>query len=234
MSAVAGAALMAGTARAVPIVTLDFNVTSGGSGTISYAGGAAPLVGTGVHVDTVTLLDANGNQLGATGTCIGCVLEFSTGNFTGTTAMTETWNFAGGGMIKLVGGIDFDNDGRADDANEPGPNSVLFDGSFGGDGGNVMAVSGTYKIATGSFQDLKDPTLLAFYGLPANVLYDGGFNLSFNAPGSPGDSFVSTRMQGGDIMNMPTPEPATLLLLAPGLATFGYLNRRRRKAHSPT
>src|SRR5262249_57435774 len=53
---------------------LDFGIVTPTTGSISYAGGAAPLVGLGIDVDLVTGLPS-----GTSAACVGCVLNFITG-----------------------------------------------------------------------------------------------------------------------------------------------------------
>src|SRR5438045_658734 len=55
------------------------------------------------------------------------------------------------------------------------------------------------------------------------------FNPSLNGPGSPPVTFTSTSVVGGDILNSPTAEPGTIMLLGSGLIGFGYLARRRQR-----
>src|SRR5262245_13515132 len=74
---------MAGSVWADPF--LDFGIVAPTPGTISYAGGANPLVGTGIEVDNVTGLGTPLNN-GVTIGLVGFALNFTTGNLTSFTA----------------------------------------------------------------------------------------------------------------------------------------------------
>ncbi|UCB55420.1 MAG: hypothetical protein JSW45_02510, partial [Thiotrichales bacterium] len=98
--------------------TLDFGIKAPTSGALSYAGGAAPLIGAGIDVDDVvglgTLLNDN-----VISVCASCTLDFETG------ASAGGWNFGAGGTITITGGIDF-----ADATPDIAAGSTLLKGSF--------------------------------------------------------------------------------------------------------
>ncbi|HMF84877.1 MAG TPA: hypothetical protein VK598_00840, partial [Nitrospiraceae bacterium] len=85
---------------------LDFNVAAPTTGSISYAGGAAPLVGSGISVDTVVGLGTPLND-SVVLNCIGCTLDFTTGASTG----TWTWGGGAGSSITITGTVDLDGNG---------------------------------------------------------------------------------------------------------------------------
>jgi hypothetical protein len=205
---------------------LDFGVVAPTGGTISYAGGATPLMGSGITVDNVVGLNtpANNNFLAG---CVSCVLNFTTGNFTGASAIPPAWNFGPGGTISVVGGVDFNND-NVFNGNDIPAGTTLLSGTFNGPA-TVLSLGGNMRIAGGAFLDIKDADLAAFYGLNGGtgVPYSGFFNLSFNGTGNPGDAFTSSQVLSGDIVNEPVDLPSSLLLLGSGLAGLAYLTVAR-------
>jgi hypothetical protein len=197
--------------------SLDFGIKSPTTGSLSYTGGSAALVGSGIDVDDVVGLGtpANANVIS---TCSFCTLDFTTG------ASTGGWNFGAGGTITITGGIDFP------DATAPIPGgSTLLSGSF--DSATIVDLgTGTFEfqIAGGAFTDTKNSELLAFYGLP-DVLYAGGLNISFSTAAAMGDAFDSNELFSGDVVNQPVPLPAAVWLFGSGLLGFTMVGRRRTR-----
>src|SRR6267143_4374035 len=216
LAAVVGSVAMLGLALSpIPALAdpvLDFDVTGLQPKTahINYAGGSAPLVGSGIVVDALVGLDTPLNA-GVELPCIGCTLNFTTG------ANIGGWNWGGGGSITITGTVD------------GAIGTTLMDGSF--DSANVTAFGNSFKIAGAAFTDTKDSNIAAFYGLPPQGPFAGNFGLSFFARGLPeGHSFFSSRVTSGDVVNTSVPEPASLLLLGAGLAGIGLSQWKRRKA----
>jgi hypothetical protein len=131
---------------------------------------------------------------GAVRACIGCLLNFTTGNLTRTTP--KNWVFGPGGTIALTGSFDLDGDG----VNDVPPGSTLLTGSFTEDT-IVVKGSSTFKIAIGGFQDTKVAALATFFGLPSAGAYFGGLNIGFYTPASPPQTFASTLVVGSNLVN---------------------------------
>ena len=195
---------------------LDFGITAPTTGTLSYAGGAAPLIGSGIDVDDVVGLNtpSNNNVLSI---CASCTLGFETG------ASTGGWNYGAGGIITITGGIDF-----PDATPDIATGTTLLQGTF--NSANVVDVGNgnfEFQIVGGSFTDTKQPDLLAFYGLP-DVNYNGGLNISFSTTANMGNQFTSNTIFSGDVINQPVPIPAAVWLFGSGLLGLVGIARRRK------
>lgn len=195
---------------------LDFGVITPNppSASISYAGGAAPLIGANIEVDEVVGLGTPLNNNVVTDITSG-VLSFTTGNFTSSTP--TTWNFGSGGSITIMG-----DDGLG----APGV-TALLSGSFLS--AVVTNIGGAFKIAGSAFLSIVDPDLAAFYGLTGGATnqFGGSFNLMFVAAGTPPGGFASSQVLSGDIVVSPAPEPGTLAMA--GLAAVGGILWSRRR-----
>ena len=191
-------AFSAGAAHAQTCATaggLNFRFIAPTSGSISYPVTGGPLSGSGLDVNTITGLSTPLNN-GVVRTCCNCFLQFSTGNLVSTTS--NTWLFAPGVTLTLTGGVDLNGTGCASPAVPLG--STLMTGSLTGQT-LVTRSANNFDVVTGGFQDIKDPQLVGFYGLPAGVTYDGGINLSFNASGDPPATFTSSQVLSGAMSN---------------------------------
>jgi hypothetical protein len=194
-----------GPARAAPYLAFGMDANHPPTASISYAGGAAPLIGVDISVDGVTGINTPLNN-GATLPFVGA-LNFATGPFIGSDS--THWVFNGGGSINLT----------ADSI-------TVLGGTF-----SIAAVEnkgGDSQVAFGVFSDEKWGPLTDFYGLPTTD-YQGLFYLNFSAEGSPPDSFRSLAVLDGVIVNTPVPEPTTMILIGSGLIGLVGLRRKFKK-----
>lgn len=207
--------------------TIDFVIAPPTPGSISFAGGTAPLIGSNIEVDSLVGLDTPANA-SVPIDCIGCILSFETGGLTGFSSSlssgVDQWTFGSGGEISIFGALDLDGDGNVDLDSR-----TLLSGTFGL--AEVIKVSDgvlRFTVAVGSFSDTKDSDVLAFFGLP-NAEFLGGMNISFDLQASAfgGDPFASSQVLSGNIANTLVPLPGTLPLLGGALGLFAMLKRRR-------
>lgn len=214
---------------------LDFVIEPPHPGSSISFDGSHALTGSAIGVARVIGVDtpANGNVAAQ---CVDCSLSFASGAFLGYNSALNVWDFGPGGAITVVGGIDLTGDGDTDDTADIASGSLLLSGSF--NAARVLGLSGglySFQIAGGDFMDNKHIDLLAFYGLPTSIGYQGNLNLSFLAQMNPDGNpltadFVSAAngIGSGDIINQPAvPLPSALWLLGSGLLGMAAVARRR-------
>lgn len=192
--------------------SLDFNIAPPTSGSISYNGTGGPLVGSGISVNTVTGLGTAANT--GTGLSIsGGLLGWVTGPLTGATS--SSWSFGGGSgsSLTLTGGIS--SLGIAS-------GTTLLSGYWGT--ATVTSIGNNFDIAGASFFDYVNPVLAAYFGEPSASAWNGNFNISFFAAGTPPSGFTSSQVLSGDVVTtVPVPEPASAALVVLGLFGIAVL-----------
>jgi hypothetical protein len=211
-------ALVGMTASVQAQPTVDFTVPASNPGaSMSYAGGASPLVGTNIRITEVTGLGTPLNNLVSQAVTSG-VLNLTTGNFVGSSG-PGNWQFGVGPVdgITITGAV-------------PGAgiawSTTLLHGTILS--ASVTAGSGNFKVAVDAFIDTIDATLASYYGVLANAT--GNFNIGFQAPGTAPSAFSSTSVTSGDVISTAVPAPGFLVLLCSGGAAslFGYAWRRAK------
>jgi len=196
-------------------VELDFNISAPTSGTISYAGGGAALIGSNIEVDNVVGLSTPANA-NVTALCVSCALNFNTGTLTGAggpnTNNSGWWAFGSGGTITITGGVQLQ--GSADIP----LGSTLLTGGFNSASVQDLGVQG-FKVTFGTFNDTKNPTLLSYFGLTPGTPFQGALTLIFGSTDSGvGSAFTSTSVFSGNVVNAAVvPLPGALLLFGSGL-----------------
>jgi hypothetical protein len=207
---------------------IDYNIAPPSSGSISFAGGSAALIGSNITLDTLIGLNGipvNGNTLL---NCVGCQLNFTTGNYFGsqTNNLTHTteWLFNGGGNISITGAI-------TDASNTTVvANSTLFSGTFTGAATLQVSTSAfVFSVAQGAYTGQDNAALLSYFGLPANgMTTNGGMSISFTPNGNPGVGapFSSNFISSGSIVNDVVPLPAATWLFISGLFGLGIWRRQ--------
>lgn len=203
--------------------TLDFTVPAGNHGaSVSYAGGAAPLLGSNISITQVTGLSTplNADPVPALPIQSGS-LNFTAGNWT-SSPDPNSWDFGAGpsGGIKITGGVS---------ALGIALGTQLLTGQI--EASNVSRVGGTFKVAIAMFVDHVNAVLASHYGLlgGSTYLWSGDFNVGFHAPGTAPGAFASTNVTSGDVLTSPVPEPSTMAIAGLGaLGLIGFGLRRRK------
>ncbi len=213
--------------------TLTFSDTTGVNmlGTVSYGGGAAPLVGSAIAIgelivtgapinNGVYALDgtiACGNTVGGDGTCGS--LDFTTGAGLQAGSVSGVQNnFAGGGSVTIVGTL----------KNLAGT-STIASGTLAS--GTFTSANASTVSTLGIGIDSKDPTMLAFFGITnPNFTFA---QLTLDLPTVNPTSMFTTTVNTASFQNTEAPEPKwTGALLLVGLMAGLFATRRFRVQQS--
>jgi hypothetical protein len=199
-------------------LAVDFTVPALNLGaSVSYAGGANPLVGTGIRISEVTGLGTPLNNTVSQAVTSG-VLNLTSGNFGGSSGPGD-WQFG----VGPANGITIT--GAVPGAGIPSSTTLLQGTILSA---TVTAGGGNFKVAVDAFINTLNSTLASYYGVPTDAA--GNFNIGFFAPGSAPNGFSSTIVSSGDVISAAVPAPGFLVLLCSGSAVslFGYAWRRAK------
>ena len=211
---------------------IDFGTgSSGKGGTISFAGGSSPLVGTGIRIGVVTGVDTpvheDSHLVTGNGVSYG-TLNFTTGAYQGYSA--GSYWFAGGGSFEIWGNV---ADAGIFGA---GAGQLLFSGTF--ETASVGSVGSLRMLSASGTDTYENPLLTGYFGLGPGTLFD--FSSYVMAMGSIGAGTpFSIAAFSTDWANpdpplegsaVTTPEPGPLMLLASGLAFLALMTQRRALA----
>jgi hypothetical protein len=159
-------------------------------------------------------------------TITGGLLNFTTGNLTGSTPTTWTFGAGPSGAMTIAGGIA----GLGIAAGTNLLSGTIQSATVTSGGGN------NFNVAVSLFSNTVNATLAAFYGLTGgSAPWSGNFNIGFTTSSSatpPGAFSTSPNglVQSGDVTTSPVPEPSTMAIA--GLGAIGFIGfglRRRLK-----
>jgi hypothetical protein len=201
---------------------IDFGALTS-SGTVSYAGGFAPLLGDDIRIEAIWGFGTPDHNLERLDIVNG-VLTFTTGAFVGYDPIAG-YEFAGGGTFLIQGqvpdvGITMQ--------------STLAEGTF------FSAFFGP-GVAPASLRifgiDAKHDAIVSYFGLVPGLPFHFGGPLvggpSLTTVAAPGGGAFSVEATSVDIPNTPVPEPGTFLLMLCGGGAVLAARMRRRQSPAP-
>jgi hypothetical protein len=183
MALLAGTLLLSVTPAQADDTLISFIGVSGG--TISYAGGTAPLVGTGIPVSSVFSTNTPSND-GSLLPVVNGFLSFTTGAASNTGG--HNWSGTTGNFFVITG--DMPDLGLT--------NATLLSGTFG-----TASIAGTNTIVITLGPDTKNAALLAYYGLDPSTVFQFEGSIALNPP-APATGAFSSHAFSIDIVNRVT------------------------------
>jgi hypothetical protein len=241
LSGVAVTALILAASGPAAAVTLTFDDhVFGGTagGTISHVAGGV-VSGSDINIFGVEATGAPTNNGPSNALrCEGCSFSFTSGALTNEGAADGTpWTWGAGGTFSLVGTM-FDTNGTplifGDDVAVTGADVVLLSGSFASmSATGTIQAQGNHLNVTGFGIDTKDADMLAYFGLPADIVWEfsnshlNAGTATFGADGSFSGTVTNTDLNNFALL---VPEPATMTLFGIGLVGLGLMSRRRQRA----